>query len=158
MLPDGAETLRLLMVRVLVKLFAVMLSIVTVSDAALVMRIADCAMDGGSASDQKRASSQKPSVEMIQLLVCPCETAEKASSVRTKSGSGNNLGFTTSSLSVPQRTSDPGPFTKQRGDHSRSRARAQLDSEKHHKVFISMTDRKAFLRASSHPVHDLFSV
>jgi hypothetical protein len=31
-------------------------------------------MDGGVASDQRRASSQKPSVVLMQLLVCACET------------------------------------------------------------------------------------
>src|ERR1035437_8363844 len=71
------------MVRVLVKLLAVMLSIVTVSEAALVMRIADCAMDGGSASDQRRASSQKPPVELIQLLVCACETVAMMAFIAT---------------------------------------------------------------------------
>ena len=65
------------MVSVLVKLFAVMLSIVTVSEEALVIRIADCATDGGSVSDQRRASSQKPFVELMQLFVCACETATR---------------------------------------------------------------------------------
>src|ERR1017187_8348217 len=54
-----------------------MLSIVTVSEASLVIRIADCRIDGGLLSDQIRASSQKPSVELMQLLVCACETAAR---------------------------------------------------------------------------------
>ena len=74
-LPDGGETLRLLTVRVLVKPFAVMLSIVTVPDAALVMRTAGCTIDGGAASDQSWATCQEPPVELMQLLVCACEAA-----------------------------------------------------------------------------------
>ena len=77
MLPDGAETLRLVMVSVLAKLLAVMLSMVIVSEAALVMRIADCLIEGGLLSDQRRDSSQKPSVELMQLLVCACETVAR---------------------------------------------------------------------------------
>ena len=52
-------------------------SIVIVSEAALVMRIADSRIDGGLWSDQIRASSQKPSVELMQLLVCACEREAK---------------------------------------------------------------------------------
>jgi hypothetical protein len=59
------------------------LSIVIVSEAALVMRIADCRIDGGLASDQMRASSQKPSVELTQLLVCACETLAKIALIAT---------------------------------------------------------------------------
>ena len=65
--------LRLLTVKVLVKLFAVVVSIVIVSEAALVTKIADCTMDGAVASDQRVESCQKPSTVLMQLLVWACE-------------------------------------------------------------------------------------
>jgi hypothetical protein len=56
---------------------------VIVSEPELVMRIADWAIDGGSASDHIRDSSQKPSVELMQLLVFARETAVRIEFIAT---------------------------------------------------------------------------
>jgi hypothetical protein len=63
--PGGAETVRLLMVNVSAKLDAVIESIVTLFDTSFVMKIPDWSIDGGSASDHKRDSSQNPFVGLM---------------------------------------------------------------------------------------------
>src|ERR1051326_1366022 len=74
--PMGAESVRLLMVRVSGKNPAVMKSIVTVLLPALVTRTADCVASGGP-SNQFPPSSHAPSKPLVQRLTCA--GAERAS-------------------------------------------------------------------------------